>query len=121
MVVSHVTHLAHGSFLMCLMLLLTAFLEYIFCWNEVQKLWQKKGGMQLYQRAIVTNLINVGVLGALTYWITVAFACHPGPLTVPEQIRGILGMLFVEGFLFYIIHKVSESECVKNDGTGLDS
>ena len=106
--VSHLTHLAHGSFLMFLMLLLTAFLEYYFCWDDVQKLLQKKGGTQLYQQALVANLINVGVFGALTYWITVAFACHPGPLTVAEQIRGMIGILIVEGFLFYMIHKVSD-------------
>ena len=105
--VSHVTHIAHGSFLMFLMLLLTAFLEYAFCWDEVQKLLRKKGGPKLYQQALVANLINVGILGALTYWITVAFACHPGPLMVTEQIRSIIGLITVEGFLFYIIHKVS--------------
>ena len=102
----HVTHLAHGTFLMCLMLILTAFLEYYLCWEQVQQLLRKKGGSELYRQALVANLTNVGILGALTYWITVAFACHPGPLTIAEQIRGTIGIVIVEGFLFFMIHKV---------------
>lgn len=89
---------------MTLMLLLTVLLE-SFCMDEVQRLIQKKGGRELYKQAIVANLINVGIFGMLTYWFSVAFACVPGPLTILEQIRGIFGALFIEGLLFYLIHK----------------
>ena len=101
---SHIIHCAHGFFLMTLMLLLTVFLE-SFCMDEVHKILQKKGGRELYKKAIIANLVNVGIFGVLTYWISVAFACVPGPLTFSEQIRGILGILFVEGLGFYLVHK----------------
>jgi len=73
--------------------------------EEVQKLVQKKGGRELYKKAIVANLVNVGIFGVLTYWISVTFACVPGPLTLSEQIRGVFGILFIEGLGFYLVHK----------------
>ena len=101
---SHLAHLAHALVLMTLELLLTAFLE-SFCMDEVQKLLQKKGGRELYRQAIVANVVNVAIFGLLTYWVSVAFACVPGPLTVVEQLRGMMGVFFIQGLLFYFIHK----------------
>lgn len=98
------TDLVHGFVASSLIILLTVILE-SFCPEEIEKLLHKKGGKELYRQAIVANLVNVSFFGTLAYFVTVVYFCHPGPLTLTEQIRGACGVVIIEGLLFYLVHK----------------
>lgn len=96
--------LLQGLLASSLALLLTILLECLSL-DQVQKLLQKKGGKELYKQALVANIVNVLFLGTFTYWFTVAYVCHRGPLTLMEQIQGSTVVILVEGLLYYLIHK----------------
>lgn len=83
---------------------LTAFLE-ITCPDEVQKLLNMKGGKALYVQGLYLNAFNVFFLGTLCYVYIVEKICKVNPLTVLEQIEGVFGVIVIEGFLFYVVHK----------------
>lgn len=101
---SPMTDVLHGLIASSLVLILTVFLE-MQCPEEVKKLFKKKAGGDLYKQAVLANLVNVLVFGTLTYWFTVGYVCHPGPLSLMARIRGAAGVVVVEGFLFYFVHK----------------
>lgn len=84
---------------------LTAYLE-TTCPADVAKLIGKKRGWKLYLKAIAMNVFNMMVLGTLCYVLIVEYLCHTKPLTFYQQVRGITGVVVIENFLFFVVHKV---------------
>jgi sterol desaturase/sphingolipid hydroxylase (fatty acid hydroxylase superfamily) len=95
--------LFHGVILGTLNLCLTACMESFFT-QDIQRLQRKKGGSQLYKEAWVANVINLQFLVPLTHYCRVVYTCHTG-LTVWEQCQAVVGILVIESFLYYLVHK----------------
>lgn len=72
---------------------------------HVQKLLATKGGPELYRSAILTNVFNNLVIGPLVYHFTVTYLCQEASLTPFERMRCVIGIVVVEGILYYILHK----------------
>lgn len=99
----------------CLAIVLTVALE-LTCWGQVQKLWRlpKKSSnnavvvdnRRLYLSALAYNLVNNVGLGSFTFYTTVRYACQPpGRLSTLDQMQAVVGILLVEGILYYMMHK----------------
>lgn len=99
-----VTSFSQGFLLMLGLVSLTAYLE-TTCPDEVAKLVNKKEGAKLYVKAIVLSVFNMMVLGTLSYVMIVEYLCEERPLTVVQQMRGIVGVIVIENFLFFLVHK----------------
>jgi Fatty acid hydroxylase superfamily len=95
--------LVHGVILGTLNLCFTAFLESFFP-EDIQRQRQKKGGSELYKRAWVANIINLQLLVPLTHYFRVVYTCRTG-LSVFEQCQAVVGILVIESFLYYLVHK----------------
>eukprot|EP00978_Attheya_sp_CCMP212_P022963 scaffold69486_cov57-Attheya_sp.AAC.1 len=76
-----------------------------YCANEVRVLLGRKGGKSLYLAAIWANFRNDVLIGAPMYHVAITYICTQGPLTRAEQARSVLGILVVEGLLFFSIHR----------------
>lgn len=97
--------LSQGLLLMSSLVLLTAYLE-TTCPDEVQKLLKKKGGRELYLQGITMNAFNMLVLGTLCYGYIAEKICKKHPLTKLQEFAGVLGVIIIENFLFYVVHKI---------------
>lgn len=102
---SFVSSFTQGFLLMYSLVFLTAYLE-TTCPAQVAKLIEKKGGSKLYMKAIAMNLFNMMILGTLSFVFVVEYLCQKAPLTIFEQMRGIFGVVVIENFLFFLVHKV---------------
>jgi sterol desaturase/sphingolipid hydroxylase (fatty acid hydroxylase superfamily) len=85
-------------------LILTAALE-MTSLPHVQKLLATKGGPELYRSAILHNIFNNLVIGPLVYHLTVTYICQEASFTALERIWCVIGIVVVEGMLYYILHK----------------
>lgn len=85
--------------------LLTFVLEFVLSIDDVKKLRSTPAGRELYRTCLYSNIRNNLVLGPITYWLTIQYFCHPGPLTLAEEIQSIVGIVVIEGLLFYLVHK----------------
>jgi sterol desaturase/sphingolipid hydroxylase (fatty acid hydroxylase superfamily) len=95
---------ARGFLVAGLAVLFTAALE-LASLEDVQKLRNQKGGPKLYRSAILTNIFNNLVLGPIVYHVTITYICQESPLPVFERIWCVIGILVVEGILYYVVHK----------------
>eukprot|EP00545_Synedropsis_sp_CCMP1620_P007889 CAMPEP_0119016510 /NCGR_PEP_ID=MMETSP1176-20130426/13320_1 /TAXON_ID=265551 /ORGANISM="Synedropsis recta cf, Strain CCMP1620" /LENGTH=229 /DNA_ID=CAMNT_0006969957 /DNA_START=57 /DNA_END=746 /DNA_ORIENTATION=+ len=93
-----------GFALSSLCIALTFVLE-AFCQDDVRKLKASKGGEELYRAAIAANLRNVLVFGSLAYYITIVYVCTKNALTFSQQASSVFGIVLVEGFFYYAIHR----------------
>mmetsp|Transcript_22492 Transcript_22492/g.48989 ORF Transcript_22492/g.48989 Transcript_22492/m.48989 type:complete len:332 (+) Transcript_22492:199-1194(+) len=108
---------------------LMAVMELSLCRPQLQRLWHTKGPAfhSLYRQAWWANAINHFVLGPITYHVTVQYICHKPPHQQQQQqdemidtsaipyvsfaihamqhIVQCLGMLLVEGILYYVVHR----------------
>jgi sterol desaturase/sphingolipid hydroxylase (fatty acid hydroxylase superfamily) len=87
-----------------LAVILTAALE-MASLPHVQKLLATKDGPELYRSAILTNIFNNLVIGPLVYHFTITYICQEASLTTLERIRCVIGIVVVEGILYYSLHK----------------
>lgn len=95
--------LGRGLVLTSLLVLLTALLD-LASWSQVQKLRKKTPG--LYRSAIISNLVNNLVLGPITYYLTVTYIVDQDTaLSTLDRLGSILGIVIVEGVLYYLLHK----------------
>ena len=101
---SLVISFSQGFLLMFGLVFLTAYLE-TTCPDEVAKLVNKKEGTKLYVDAILLNLFNMLVLGTLTYVMIVEYLCEEHPLTIAQKMRGIFGVIVIENFVYFLVHK----------------
>jgi len=76
------------------------------CRDRVQKLWSTPAGRKLYLTGIALNVANHVIFGSLCYYISVRYFCVPmGTLTTAlERFIAMIGVLMVEGFLYYCAH-----------------
>jgi sterol desaturase/sphingolipid hydroxylase (fatty acid hydroxylase superfamily) len=95
---------ARGFSVAGLAVLLTAALE-LASLDDVQKLRKQKGGPELYRSAIFTNIFNNLVLGPIIYHVTIRYVCQESPLPAFERIWCVIGIVVVEGILYYFLHK----------------
>ena len=101
---SLVTSFVRGFLLLFSLGLLTALLE-TTCPDQVAQLRAKKGGQELYRTTIQMNLFNSLVIGPLTYVYVVERLCPTQPLTLGQQLYGIVGVVITQNFLFYVVHR----------------
>lgn len=95
---------AQGFLLLYSLVFLTAYLE-TTCPEEVLKLINKNGGKKLYTKAVFQNLFNMLILGTLSYVFIVEYLCQIQPLSLFQQVRGVFGVVMIENFLFFLVHK----------------
>jgi sterol desaturase/sphingolipid hydroxylase (fatty acid hydroxylase superfamily) len=102
----HWSSLFEGNLASLFVLLKTAYVEYTFCLDDVQRLLQRKGGVDLYRQALFQNVINVQLLGTLTYYVTVVYCCcHNTGLSLGKQLQCIVGIVLLEGVFYTLVHK----------------
>lgn len=75
------------------------------CPDEVQKLLLRKGGKELYQKALNANFVNLMMIGPVSYHLIVEYLCLPGPFSPLEQLQKIAGVVLIQGFFYYLVHK----------------
>ena len=95
--------LIHGVCLGSLNLCFTALLESCFP-EDVRRLREKKGGSELYKNAWIANIVNLQFLVPMTHYFRVVYTCRTG-LTIWEQFHAVIGILVIESFLYYLVHK----------------
>ena len=98
------TSLIHGLCPGSLTLVLMTALE-SFCIPEVRMLLQRKGGTNLYITSLLVNIRNLIFIGALTYYIANDHICTDKVLTFPERLSCIIGIVLIQGVLYFWIHK----------------
>jgi sterol desaturase/sphingolipid hydroxylase (fatty acid hydroxylase superfamily) len=98
------TSFIHGLCPGSLLIPVIAILE-SYCIPEVKLLLQRKGGKRLYITSLLVNLQNVVFLGALTYYTAHDHICTDRQLSIPERISCILGIVAIQGVLYFWIHK----------------
>jgi len=84
---------------------LTVILE-TTCLEHVRKIRSTNAGRALHTSAWYVSSFNNVVLGTATYYTTVRYVCHPtGSKTLQEQVMAAAGVVVIEAFLYYLVHK----------------
>lgn len=97
--------MANGFFAGLAAVVLTAILEFGLSREQVKQLRSTPEGRKLYKQCLWSNIRNNLILGPLTYYITIEYVCPESPLAWKERLQCILGIVVVEGLLFYLVHK----------------
>jgi len=96
-----------------LLLALVAVIEFTTCLDQVKAMRSTRQGQELYRSAWVANVINLGIFGPITYYVSVLFACTPNKQNWVALGQTSFGILFIEGLCYYFIHKAfHEFKCL---------
>ena len=99
----HWQQLVEGSLVGLFALLKTVYVE-SFCLDEVERMMQRKGGAELYRQAWIQNVVNLQLLGTLTYYVTVVYCCPTG-LSFGKQVQCVAGVVLLEAVFYTLVHK----------------
>lgn len=82
-----------------LLTILLTFILDLLCYEYVLKI-----NNNLYFQAIIKNILNITIIGPITYSIAYKYMCFHGIYNIFQQILCIFGILLIQSILYYLAH-----------------